>query len=95
MNAENIQYLISFFLFSSSGQLYGTVIALPLTGSILGYLGWEAVFYIIGFLAVLQSAAWMYIVHEDPGVHPSISRAELNNIEGAIGKQRDKSVRKI
>jgi predicted MFS family arabinose efflux permease len=79
------------FLYSS-GQLYGTVIALPLTGAILGSLGWQAVFYLIGLLAVLHSVAWIYFVHEAPSLHPSISRAELNVIQGAIGNQRDKSV---
>lgn len=65
---------------------------MPVTGLIMKFLGWEAVFYIIGMGALLLFFAWLKLVHESPGLHPSITRAELKCIEDAIGKQRQKEV---
>ncbi|XP_050392280.1 sialin isoform X1 [Patella vulgata] len=75
-----------------SGAQMGTVISLPISG----YLcdsdlagGWPSVFYIFGALGIVWVIAWLLLIHDTPGQHPRISKAERTHIEESIGKKED------
>lgn len=60
----------------AAGCSLGPVVAMPLCGWILTTWGWPAVFYVSGTMALIWYAAWLFLVHESPEVHPRISKKE-------------------
>ena len=56
-----------------SGSQFGTVIALLLSGALADGLGWEWVFYFFGILGTAWCVAWLFICHDSPEKHPTIS----------------------
>lgn len=61
---------------SYGGAALGTILAMPLTGIICEYLGWEAVFYIFGGVGVLWFVFWCFLVYDSPEGHPRINEDE-------------------
>lgn len=72
---------ISTFIFS--GSQVGTVLGITCSGLIAQSLGWEAVFYIQGSLALVVVAAWLFFVYDSPKLHPRISVKEREYIEAS------------
>lgn len=68
----------------------GTILGIPFSGLVANYLGWVAVFYIEGSLAVLVVGAWLYFVYDSPSQHPRISTVEREFIESTAVKPSDK-----
>ncbi len=54
--------LVSFI----SGSYVGTVIALPMSGLLAEYVGWEWIFYVFGLVGLLWCLAWWWIVRDSP-----------------------------
>jgi MFS family permease len=72
---------ITTFIFS--GAQVGTVLGITCSGLIADSLGWEAVFYIQGSLAVVVVAAWLHVVYDSPELHPRISAKEREYIKSS------------
>eukprot|EP00112_Aurelia_sp_Birch-Aquarium-sp1_P022091 Seg611.11 transcript_id=Seg611.11/GoldUCD/mRNA.D3Y31 product="Vesicular glutamate transporter 1" protein_id=Seg611.11/GoldUCD/D3Y31 len=67
-----------------AGMNVGTIVTMPLTGLLTKYGfdgGWASVFYCFGVSGILWWVLWMFIIHESPHVHPTISKAEKAYIE--------------
>ena len=64
----------------------GTIVGLTLSGLIVDSLGWEAVFYIEGPVALIFLLMWMTLVYDSPEQHPRISDKEKAYIARAMGK---------
>ncbi|XP_025103370.1 sialin-like isoform X2 [Pomacea canaliculata] len=72
--------------FAFAGSYFGTVISLPLSGALAdSQSGWQAIFYVLGSLAVVWFLVWMVMVTESPAMHPAISNSELELIQQSIG----------
>ncbi|XP_076055973.1 sialin-like [Oratosquilla oratoria] len=62
----------------------GVVLGLPLCSYVIAFLGWEAAFYVSGFLSILWCLLWALLVFESPDKHPRISKEELEYIQTCI-----------
>ncbi|XP_071497425.1 vesicular glutamate transporter 1-like [Diadema antillarum] len=71
-----------------SGSYAGAVIGMPIAGILTDYAGWPSVFYVFGAMGIIWYAFFMWIVHETPAKHPTISKEERNYIEESIGESR-------
>ncbi|XP_059474349.1 sialin [Neocloeon triangulifer] len=78
-----------------AGTALGTVISMPMSGLIAGWIGWEAVFYIMGALASLWCLLWPVLVFDSPQTHPLISQEErtliITSLEGDAPKAKHES----
>uniref|UniRef100_A0A8C6F9B0 Solute carrier family 17 member 8 n=1 Tax=Monodon monoceros TaxID=40151 RepID=A0A8C6F9B0_MONMO len=64
----------------------GAVIAMPLAGVLVQYMGWASVFYIYGIFGIIWYMFWLLQAYECPAVHPTISHEERTYIETSIGE---------
>ena len=64
------------------GTSLGTVLSLPTSGLIAGYLGWEWVFYIHGGLATFWLLLWAIFISDDPMSNRFVSAEEKKIISG-------------
>ncbi|XP_054762295.1 vesicular glutamate transporter 2-like [Lytechinus pictus] len=71
-----------------SGSYAGAVIGMPIAGILTDYAGWPAVFYVFGAMGIIWYVFFMWIVHETPAKHPTITKEERNYIEESIGEGR-------
>lgn len=71
--------------FVYSGAQFGTVISLPLSGMLAGSgAGWPSIFYVFGGLGTVWSLVFLWLVHEDPDSHPTITPDERRYIVRSI-----------
>ncbi|XP_078491656.1 sialin isoform X2 [Ciona intestinalis] len=68
-----------------SGFPFGLGFANFFAGYICGTLGWEAVFYILGGVAIGWSVVWILIVSDSPRTNRCITAEEVVYIEKSIG----------
>ncbi|XP_060980155.1 vesicular glutamate transporter 3 isoform X2 [Dama dama] len=71
---------------SFCGSYAGAVIAMPLAGVLVQYIGWASVFYIYGILGIIWYMFWLLQAYECPAAHPTISQEERTYIETSIGE---------
>nr|XP_044621730.1 vesicular glutamate transporter 3 isoform X2 [Equus asinus] len=71
---------------SFCGSYAGAVIAMPLAGVLVQYIGWASVFYIYGMFGIIWYVFWLLQAYECPGAHPTISHEERTYIETSIGE---------
>ncbi|XP_053356584.1 vesicular glutamate transporter 3 isoform X2 [Clarias gariepinus] len=71
---------------SFCGSYAGAVIAMPLAGVLVQYVGWPSVFYIYGVFGIIWYIFWLLLAYESPAVHPTISEEEKTYIETTIGE---------
>ncbi|XP_072551178.1 vesicular glutamate transporter 3 [Salminus brasiliensis] len=71
---------------SFCGSYAGAVIAMPLAGILVQYVGWPSVFYIYGVFGIIWYTFWLLLAYESPAVHPTISEVEKTYIETTIGE---------
>ncbi|XP_027785152.2 vesicular glutamate transporter 3 isoform X2 [Marmota flaviventris] len=71
---------------SFCGSYAGAVIAMPLAGVLVQYIGWASVFYIYGMLGIIWYMFWLLQAYECPAAHPTISNEEKTYIETSIGE---------
>lgn len=67
-----------------AGMALGTVISLPFSGILADTLGWEAVFYVEGGLAMIWCVLWIFLVYDSPQDHPRIHPKELELFESCM-----------
>ena len=72
------------------GTSLGTVLSIPSSGLLAGWLGWEAVFYIHGGLAAVWCILWVIFVSDEAKSHPFISEEEKDFIVKNHAKQEKK-----
>ncbi|KAF4524139.1 hypothetical protein B566_EDAN012142 [Ephemera danica] len=66
-----------FMSFAVQGATIGAVVSMPLCGTVGSALGWDAIFYVTGAIALAWSLAWFLLVSDTPQSHPRISEREL------------------
>uniref|UniRef100_A0A8D0GI64 Solute carrier family 17 member 8 n=1 Tax=Sphenodon punctatus TaxID=8508 RepID=A0A8D0GI64_SPHPU len=71
---------------SFCGSYAGAVVAMPLAGVLVQYIGWSSVFYIYGMFGMLWYVFWLLHAYESPAAHPTISSEEKTYIETSIGE---------
>lgn len=76
-----------------AGVQIGTVLASAVSGFILAYLPWPAVFYIWGGVGMVWFILWCLLCYNDPASHPFITQKEKDYLSKTIGAtKRDKDV---
>lgn len=80
------------FVSCISSSALGTAIAFQSCGFLIAAFGWESVFYVFGFGALLWTFMWFYLVYDSPQKHPRISEKELELIESQTNKYVKKKV---
>ncbi|XP_061493759.1 vesicular glutamate transporter 3 isoform X2 [Rhineura floridana] len=70
---------------SFCGSYAGAVVAMPLAGVLVQYIGWSSVFYIYGMFGIIWYMFWLLHAYESPAVHPTITTEERTYIETSIG----------
>ncbi|KDR12492.1 Vesicular glutamate transporter 3 [Zootermopsis nevadensis] len=73
------------FLWCTIGGTFGTMVAFPLCGAILNFLGWQAAFYVTSGLMLIVCLAWSLFMYNTPQEHPQITQDELQYIQNANG----------
>ncbi|NXQ24468.1 VGLU3 protein, partial [Alaudala cheleensis] len=71
---------------SFCGSYAGAVVAMPLAGVLVQYIGWSSVFYIYGMFGIVWYVFWLLHAYESPAVHPTITSEERIYIEMSIGE---------
>ncbi|XP_053320203.1 vesicular glutamate transporter 3 isoform X3 [Spea bombifrons] len=71
---------------SFCGSYAGAVIAMPLAGILVQYIGWSSVFYIYGMFGIFWYIFWLLHATESPAAHPTITIEERTYIESSIGE---------
>ncbi|XP_016320788.1 vesicular glutamate transporter 3 [Sinocyclocheilus anshuiensis] len=71
---------------SFCGSYAGAVIAMPLAGILVQYVGWPSVFYIYGVFGIIWYIFWLLLAYNSPAIHPTISEEERAYIETSIGE---------
>ncbi|XP_023573300.1 vesicular glutamate transporter 3 [Octodon degus] len=71
---------------SFCGSYAGAVVAMPLAGVLVQYIGWPSVFYIYGMFGIVWYMFWLLQAYECPAAHPTISNEEKTYIETSIGE---------
>uniref|UniRef100_A0A8C5BKH1 Solute carrier family 17 member 8 n=1 Tax=Gadus morhua TaxID=8049 RepID=A0A8C5BKH1_GADMO len=66
---------------SFCGSYAGAVIAMPLAGILVQYVGWPSVFYIYGVFGIIWYVFWLLLAYGSPADHPTISNEERLYIE--------------
>uniref|UniRef100_UPI00358FA666 vesicular glutamate transporter 2 isoform X2 n=1 Tax=Myxine glutinosa TaxID=7769 RepID=UPI00358FA666 len=68
------------------GSYAGAVVAMPLAGILVQYVGWQCVFYVYGTFGILWFFFWLLLSFESPTKHPTITEEERTYIEKSIGE---------
>jgi len=79
-----------------AGMNVGTIVTMPLTGLLTKYGfdgGWASVFYCFGIAGILWWVLWVFLIHDTPAKHPSISKVERNYIERNVSVQKDVEIK--
>ncbi|XP_026504776.1 vesicular glutamate transporter 3 [Terrapene carolina triunguis] len=71
---------------SFCGSYAGAVVAMPLAGILVQYIGWPSVFYIYGMFGIFWYMFWLFHAYESPAAHPTITSEERTYIETSIGE---------
>uniref|UniRef100_A0A8D2NMV6 Solute carrier family 17 member 8 n=1 Tax=Zosterops lateralis melanops TaxID=1220523 RepID=A0A8D2NMV6_ZOSLA len=71
---------------SFCGSYAGAVVAMPLAGVLVQYIGWSSVFYIYGMFGIIWYVFWLLHAYESPAAHPTITSEERIYIETSIGE---------
>uniref|UniRef100_A0AAQ6IU69 Major facilitator superfamily (MFS) profile domain-containing protein n=1 Tax=Anabas testudineus TaxID=64144 RepID=A0AAQ6IU69_ANATE len=71
---------------SFCGSYAGAVIAMPLAGILVQYVGWSSVFYIYGVFGIIWYVMWLLLAYGSPAQHPTITDEERMYIETTIGE---------
>ena len=87
-------FCYGFFVIVISGQAFGTVLGLPITGFLASSpLGWPGIFRFYGILSGIFAGVMWILGADSPAQHPKISVAERLYIESSIGHSgQDKKV---
>lgn len=64
----------------NSGAAMGGIVAYPIIGLLSTFLGWKAIFIVVGLLGFLWLIPWLFIVKGTPDQHPWLSKEEKDYI---------------
>lgn len=70
-----------------AGAQFGTVISMPLSGLLSEAEfagGWPSIFYVFGLIGCIWSLVFIWMIYEDPGVHPKIDEKEKKYIMNSL-----------
>ncbi|XP_068595981.1 vesicular glutamate transporter 3 [Brachionichthys hirsutus] len=71
---------------SFCGSYAGAVIAMPLAGLLVQYVGWPSVFYVYGVFGIIWFVLWLLLAYASPAEHPTITEEERTYIETTVGE---------
>uniref|UniRef100_A0A8C6ZBC3 Solute carrier family 17 member 8 n=1 Tax=Nothoprocta perdicaria TaxID=30464 RepID=A0A8C6ZBC3_NOTPE len=71
---------------SFCGSYAGAVVAMPLAGVLVQYIGWSSVFYVYGMFGIVWYVFWLLQAYDSPAIHPTITSEERIYIETSIGE---------
>lgn len=74
------------------GAQIGTVFGTYVSGQLLHYYEWPAVFYFFGAVGVLWFLVWIVICYNKPSEHPFISEREVKYLHERMSKHTHKKV---
>jgi len=66
------------------GAQFGTLVSFPVSSVLSAHLGWPSVFYVFGACGLVWFIFWVFLVFNNPEVHPRISQEEKEYIESNI-----------
>ncbi|XP_066593865.1 sialin-like [Prorops nasuta] len=73
------------FVWTMQGGPFGTVVTFSLCGQVISAFGWKASYYVTTSLILIFWALWVYLIHDTPDIHPSITDKEKAYIKEQIG----------
>lgn len=65
----------------------GAALGGPVSEWVVTVIGWRALFYCQGVVALVWCVMWQLLVAENPSNHPRITPEEKNHISTSIGAQ--------
>lgn len=74
------------FIANMMASSLGAALTMPACGYLISMLGWASVFYATGFVALIWSILWFFLVYDSPAQHPRITEEEREEIEGKIAE---------
>lgn len=74
----------------NSGSALGGLIAIPVIGYLAAFMGWQAIFILVGVVGLLWLIPWMIVVKASPSSHPWISEEERDYILKGPDQQASK-----
>ncbi|XP_014667998.1 PREDICTED: vesicular glutamate transporter 3-like [Priapulus caudatus] len=77
--------------YSYAGNQAGNILALPMSGLLCDWLGWESIFFFFGIIGLIWFIFWIIFAYDTPACHPRISEREKNYIERSHCGQLEQS----
>ncbi|XP_049947867.1 putative inorganic phosphate cotransporter [Schistocerca serialis cubense] len=74
------------FVSAYLGGSMGAALTFLVSGLLIGWLGWPAVFYATALAAIVWFFAWWLLIFDHPHKHPRISTCELANLHASLGE---------
>ncbi|XP_049854324.1 sialin-like [Schistocerca gregaria] len=68
-----------------SAPSFGTLIAMAISGLLVGASDWPMAFYLFGVTAVIWFIPWIFLIYDSPSQHPRISQKEKLHILQGLG----------
>uniref|UniRef100_H1A130 Solute carrier family 17 member 8 n=1 Tax=Taeniopygia guttata TaxID=59729 RepID=H1A130_TAEGU len=84
--AAHFEFIILHYTNMFLRSYAGAVVAMPLAGVLVQYIGWSSVFYIYGMFGIVWYVFWLLHAYESPAAHPTITNEEKIYIETSIGE---------
>ncbi|XP_049799923.1 sialin-like [Schistocerca nitens] len=69
------------FISAYLGSSVGAALTFPVSGVLIDWLGWPAIFYATTMAAIVWFLAWWLLVFDHPHHHPRISHSELHYLQ--------------
>ncbi len=66
------------------GSRVGGAIAVPFVAYLISVIGWREAFYVLGVIGAVWCAFWWRWFRDEPAAHPSVSPAELQEIQAGL-----------
>ncbi|ROT83908.1 hypothetical protein C7M84_022912 [Penaeus vannamei] len=73
--------------YTYSGLAVGAALGGPVSEWMVTVIGWRALFYLQGAVALVWCVLWQFLVAENPAKHPRITTQEKTHITSSIGAQ--------
>ena len=73
------------YTMAGSGQFFGSIVGVFVSGWIVQWLGWQWTFIIFGALGLIWVPIWWVLIRDTPQSHPWVNDRELRFIQGVAG----------
>ncbi|KAJ9584072.1 hypothetical protein L9F63_021589, partial [Diploptera punctata] len=74
------------FVTAYMGSSVGAAITYPLSGLLINWFDWPAVFHVTGIFGTIWFIAWWLLIYDSPAQHPRISEKEKSEIIKKLGE---------